>query len=109
SVFEVRKALGRRLAQEQPAENAEVVIPVPDSGTGAAIGFSQESKVPYDMGLIRSHYFGRSFIEPTQSLRNFGVKLKLNAVASTVKNKSVVVVDDSLVRGTTSKKIVKML
>lgn len=109
SVFEVRKALGKRLAQEQPCENADVVIPVPDSGNGAAIGYSQESKIPYDMGLIRSHYIGRTFLEPTQSLRNFGVRLKLNAVTSTVKNKSVVVVDDSLVRGTTSRKIIKML
>jgi len=108
SVFEVRKALGRRLAQEQPSR-ADVVIPVPDSGNGAAIGYSQESKIPYDMGLIRSHYVGRTFIEPTQSLRNFGVKLKLNAVTSTVRNRSVVVVDDSLVRGTTSRKIIKML
>jgi amidophosphoribosyltransferase len=109
SVFEVRKALGKKLAQEQPCPNADVVIPVPDSGNGAAIGYSQESKIPYDMGLIRSHYVGRTFIEPTQSLRNFGVRLKLNAVASSVKNKSVVVVDDSLVRGTTSRKIIKML
>jgi len=109
SVFEVRKALGKKLAQEQPCKGADVVIPVPDSGNGAAIGYSQESKIPYDMGLIRSQYLGRTFIEPTQSLRNFGVKLKLNAVTSTIKNKKVVVVDDSLVRGTTSKKIIKML
>lgn len=108
-VFDVRKAFGRRLAQEQPCLNADVVIPVPDSGTGAAIGYSQESKIPFDMGLVRSHYVGRTFLQPTQTLRNFGVRLKLNVVASSVKNKSVVVVDDSLVRGTTSKRIIKMI
>lgn len=109
SVLDVRKAFGRRLAYEQPCRGADVVIPVPDSGIGAAIGYSQESKIPFDMGLIRSHYVGRSFILPNQSLRDLGVRLKLNAVSSTVKNKSVVVVDDSLVRGTTSKKIIATL
>lgn len=109
SVFDVRKAFGRRLAQEQPCPNADVVVPVPDSGTGAAIGYAQESKIAFDMGLIRSHYVGRTFIQPTQTLRNFGVKLKLSVVSSSVKNKRVVVVDDSIVRGTTSKKIIRMI
>ena len=78
----MRKALGRRLAEEQPAE-ADVVIPVPDSGVPAAIGFAEQSGIPFDMGLIRSHYVGRTFIEPQQSIRHFGVKLKLNAVRGT--------------------------
>jgi amidophosphoribosyltransferase len=110
SVYRVREALGRRLAREQPVVGgADVVVPVPDSGTTAAIGFARESGIPYDMGLIRSHYVGRTFIEPQQSIRHFGVKLKLNAVRDVVYGKRVVVVDDSLVRGTTSRKIVKML
>ncbi len=108
SVYRVREALGRRLAVEHPVE-ADVVVPVPDSGTAAAIGFARESGIPYDMGLIRSHYVGRTFIEPQQSIRHFGVKLKLNAVREILAGKRVVVVDDSLVRGTTSRKIVKML
>ncbi len=99
SVYRTRKELGRRLAIEQPAE-ADVVVPVPDS---------EQSGIPYDMGLIRSHYVGRTFIEPSQSIRHFGVKLKLNPVQHVVKGKRVVVVDDSIVRGTTSRKIVKML
>src|SRR4029079_10241071 len=86
-----------------------VVIPVPDSGTAAAIGYARESGIPYDQGLIRSHYVGRTFIEPQQSIRHFGVKLKLNAVREVMQGKRVVVVDDSIVRGTTSRKIVKML
>jgi amidophosphoribosyltransferase len=110
SVYRVREALGRRLAKEQPLPGgADVVVPVPDSGTAAAIGFARESGIPYDMGLIRSHYVGRTFIEPQQSIRHFGVKLKLNAVKDVITGKRVVVVDDSLVRGTTSRKIVKML
>ncbi len=108
SVFETRKKLGMQLAKEQPA-NADVVIAVPDSGVPAAIGYAQGSGLPYDMGLIRSHYVGRTFIEPQQSIRHFGVKLKLSAVRATLKDKRVVVVDDSIVRGTTSRKIVKML
>ena len=86
-----------------------MVIPVPDSGVPAAIGYARESGIPFDMGLIRSHYVGRTFIEPQQSIRHFGVKLKLNAVREVLKGKRVVVVDDSIVRGTTSRKIVKML
>jgi amidophosphoribosyltransferase len=108
SVSETRKKLGRQLAQEHPAQ-ADLVIAVPDSGVPAAIGFSQQSHIPYDVGLIRSHYVGRTFIEPQQSIRHFGVKLKLSAVRATLHGKRVVVVDDSIVRGTTSRKIVKML
>jgi amidophosphoribosyltransferase len=108
SVYRVREALGRQLAKEHPIE-ADVVIPVPDSGTAAAIGYARESGIPYDQGLIRSHYVGRTFIEPQQSIRHFGVKLKLNAVKEIMVGKRVIVVDDSIVRGTTSRKIVKML
>jgi len=108
SVYETRKLLGKRLAQEHPAE-ADVVVPVPDSGVPAALGYSMATGIPYDLGLIRSHYVGRTFIEPSQSIRHFGVKLKLNPVPSVVRGKRVVVVDDSIVRGTTSRKIVKMI
>jgi len=108
SVYEVRKALGKKLAREAPVE-ADVVIPVPDSGVPAALGYAEESGIHYDMGLIRSHYVGRTFIEPSQSIRHFGVKLKLNPVPQVVRGKRVVVVDDSIVRGTTSRKIVKMI
>jgi amidophosphoribosyltransferase len=108
SVYRVRENLGRALAKEHPVE-ADVVIPVPDSGTAAAIGYARESGIPYDQGLIRSHYVGRTFIEPQSSIRHFGVKLKLNAVKEVLAGKRVVVIDDSIVRGTTSRKIVKML
>ena len=108
SVYRTRKLLGHRLAQEHPVE-ADVVVPVPDSGVPAALGYAEESGIQYDLGLIRSHYVGRTFIEPSQSIRHFGVKLKLNPVQHLVKGKRVVVVDDSIVRGTTSRKIVKML
>jgi amidophosphoribosyltransferase len=100
--------MGMRLAIEQPAE-ADVVIPVPDSGVPAAIGYAKQAGIPFEMGLIRSHYVGRTFIEPQDSIRHFGVRLKLSPVRSVVDGKRVVVVDDSLVRGTTSRKIVKML
>jgi len=100
--------MGRALAQEAPAD-ADVVIPVPDSGVPAAIGYGKESGVPFEMGLIRSHYVGRTFIEPQDSIRHFGVRLKLSPVRALVDGKRVIVVDDSLVRGTTSRKIVKML
>ncbi|HEX8819068.1 MAG TPA: amidophosphoribosyltransferase, partial [Archangium sp.] len=109
SVYETRKELGRQLAKEQPTPGADLVIAVPDSGVPAAIGYAQASGIPYDVGLIRSHYVGRTFIEPQQSIRHFGVKLKLSAVRQVLKGKRVVVVDDSIVRGTTSRKIVKML
>ena len=108
SVNEVRTSLGRRLAEEAPAE-ADVVVPVPDSGVCAAIGYSEQSHIPLKMGLIRNHYIGRTFIEPQQSIRHFGVKVKLNPVRSILAGKRVVLVDDSIVRGTTSRKIVKMI
>lgn len=101
--------MGRRLAEEQPPLDAEIVVPIPDSGVYAAIGYAEQAKLPFEMGIIRSHYIGRTFIEPRQSIRDFGVKLKLNPVMETVKGKSIVVVDDSLVRGTTSKKLIKHL
>jgi amidophosphoribosyltransferase len=85
------------------------VIPVPDSGVAATIGYAEEAKIPYEMGLVRSHYVGRTFIEPQQSIRHFGVKLKLSPIASTLSGKRVIVIDDSIVRGTTSRKIVKMI
>jgi amidophosphoribosyltransferase len=108
SVYEARKNLGRALADEAPVD-ADVVIPVPDSGVPATIGYSERSKIPFEMALVRSHYVGRTFIEPQQSIRHFGVRLKLNPVSAVLKGKRVVVVDDSIVRGTTSRKIVKML
>jgi amidophosphoribosyltransferase len=108
SVYRAREKMGRRLAQEAPAV-ADVVVPVPDSGVPAAIGYAKEAGLPFEMGLIRSHYVGRTFIEPQDSIRHFGVRLKLSPVRSVVDGKRVVVVDDSLVRGTTSRKIVKML
>jgi len=108
SVYATRNAFGARLAREKPAQ-ADLVMPVPDSGVPAAIGYANESGIPFAMGLVRSHYVGRTFIEPAQSIRHFGVKLKLNAVKDMLKGKRIVVVDDSVVRGTTSRKIVKML
>ncbi len=108
SVYQVRKVLGRRLARESPVE-ADLVIPVPDSGVPAALGYSEESKLDFDFGLIRNHYVGRTFIEPQDEIRHFGVKVKLNAQRQVLEGKRVVVVDDSLVRGTTSRKIVAML
>jgi amidophosphoribosyltransferase len=108
NVHTVRKDLGRQLAREHPVA-ADIVIPVPDSGTSAALGFSEEAAVPYEMGLIRNHYVGRTFIEPKQGIRHFGVKVKLNPMREMLDGKRVVVVDDSIVRGTTSRKIVKMV
>ena len=108
SVNEVRTAFGRRLAQEHPVP-ADVVVPIPDSGVCAATGFAAEAGVPLQMGLIRNHYVGRTFIEPQQSIRHFGVRVKLNPVKSILAGKRVVLVDDSIVRGTTSRKIVKMV
>jgi amidophosphoribosyltransferase len=108
SVADSRRQFGRSLAREHPAK-ADVVVPVPDSGMYAALGFAEESGIPYAMGLVRNHYVGRTFIEPKQSIRHFGVKVKLNPVRSVVGGKRVILVDDSIVRGTTSKKIVKML
>lgn len=108
SVYATRVSFGKKLAQEHPVEG-DLVIPVPDSGVPAAIGYAQESGIPFGMGLVRSHYIGRTFIEPSQSIRHFGVKLKLNALGAELQGKRVIVVDDSIVRGTTSRKIVKML
>ncbi len=108
NVNEIRKELGRQLAREHSI-NADLVIPVPDSGVPAAIGYAEESRIPFDFGLIRNHYVGRTFIEPKQAIRHFGVKLKLNPVRKLIAGKRLVVVDDSIVRGTTSKKIIKML
>ena len=108
NVHTVRKALGHQLAREHPVQ-ADLVIPVPDSGVGAALGFSEESGLPYDSGLVRNHYVGRTFIEPQQGIRHFGVKVKLNPNREVLEGKRVVVVDDSIVRGTTSRKIVKMI
>ncbi len=108
TVYDIRQALGRQLAREHPAD-ADVVFAVPDSSNGAAIGYSLESGIPFGHGLIRSHYIGRTFIEPEQSIRDFSARLKFNAVRSVIANKRVVVVDDSIVRGTTSKKIVRLI
>src|SRR5499425_1476933 len=108
SVNESREMLGRLLAREHPVD-ADMVVPVPDSGVPAAVGYALESKIPFRMGLIRNHYIGRTFIEPSQAIRDFGVKLKLNPVRSLIEGQSVVLVDDSIVRGTTSRKIVRMV
>ena len=108
SVYQSRKELGRTLAREAGVP-ADVVIPVPDSGVPAAIGFAEAAGIPFEMGLIRNHYVGRTFIEPRDAIRHFGVKVKLNAQRNVLEGKRVVVVDDSTVRGTTSRKIVKMI
>jgi amidophosphoribosyltransferase len=108
SVQESREELGRQLARESPAD-ADLIVPVPDSGVTAAIGYSAESGIPLRFGLIRNHYVGRTFIEPQQSVRDFGVKLKLNPVRSLLEGKRVVLIDDSIVRGTTSRKIIRMI
>jgi len=108
SVNTSREALGRALAKEHPVD-ADIVVPVPDSGVPAAVGYALESKIPFRMGLIRNHYIGRTFIEPSQAIRNFGVKLKLNTVRSLIEGQRVILVDDSIVRGTTSRKIVRMV
>jgi amidophosphoribosyltransferase len=108
SVYETREAIGRELAKESPVE-ADLVCPVPDSGTPAAIGYSLESGIPYAMGIIRNQYMGRTFIEPTEQIRNMGVRLKLNVNRALIKGKRVILVDDSVVRGTTSRKIKEMI
>jgi len=108
NVYLARKQLGAQLAKEQPAQ-ADYVIPVPDSGVPAALGFAQQSGIPMEFGLIRNHYVGRTFIEPAQSIRDFGVKVKLNSNDNLIAGKRLVVVDDSIVRGTTCRKLVKML
>jgi amidophosphoribosyltransferase len=108
NVLESRLALGRQLARESPAA-ADVVVPIPDSGMGAALGYARESGLPFEWGLIRNHYVGRTFIEPKQSIRSFGVKIKLNPVREVLEGRRVVLIDDSIVRGTTSRKIVSMV
>jgi amidophosphoribosyltransferase len=108
NVYQVRKMLGRQLARESGVP-ADIVIPVPDSGVPAAIGYAEEAGLPFEMGLIRNHYVGRTFIEPADSIRHFGVKVKLNALREVLDGKRVVVVDDSIVRGTTSRKLVHMI
>lgn len=108
NVYMVRKEMGRQLAREHGVE-ADVVIAVPDSGVPAAMGYAEESGIRFELGLIRNHYVGRTFIEPQQSIRHFGVKIKLNPVREVLEGKRVVVIDDSIVRGTTSRKIVKMV
>ena len=108
TAYEYRKNFGAELAKQENL-NADLVVPVPDSGNAAALGYAQREKINFDLGLIRNHYVGRTFIEPSQKIRSLGVKLKLNANLSVIKNKKIILVDDSLVRGTTSSKIVKML
>ncbi|MCF6340392.1 MAG: amidophosphoribosyltransferase [Sulfurimonas sp.] len=108
SVYQTRKNMGKELAHVKPVE-ADVVIPVPDGGVPSAIGYSQESGIPYEMGIMRNHYIGRTFIEPTQEMRDLKVKMKLSPMIDIIRGKRVIVIDDSIVRGTTSKRIVKML
>jgi len=108
AVYDVRKAMGAQLAKESPA-SADVIIPVPDSGVPAALGYAQASRIPYELGIIRNHYVGRTFIEPTQQIRQLGVRLKHSANRAVVAGKRIVLVDDSIVRGTTSLKIVQMM
>ncbi len=108
TVYNLRKEFGHILADEKPID-ADIVVPVPDSGVAAAIGYSERAGIPYETALIRNHYIGRTFIEPKQNIRHFGVKLKLNAIKELLEGKRVVLVDDSIVRGTTSRKIVKMV
>lgn len=109
SVYDMRKNIGVQLAREAPCPQADVIVPVPDSGVPSAIGYAQESGIPFELGIIRNHYVGRTFIEPSDHIRHLGVKLKHNANKAHIKGKRVVLVDDSIVRGTTSKKIVEMV
>ncbi len=108
SIYEVRKRIGAELAREQPV-GADMVVPVPDSGTPAAIGYAQAAGIPFELGIIRSHYVGRTFIQPGEAVRHLGVKLKHNANRALIAGKRLVLIDDSVVRGTTSVKIVQML
>jgi amidophosphoribosyltransferase len=108
TVYEIRKQMGVQLAREAPA-GVDVIVPIPDSGVPAAIGYSQESGIPFELGIIRNHYVGRTFIEPEQRIRQLGVKLKHSANSGVIKGKRVLLVDDSVVRGTTSKKIVQLI
>ncbi len=109
NVYSTRKEMGRALAKENSGIRADLVVPVPDSGIPSALGFSEQSKIPFELGIIRNHYIGRTFIQPSQSIRSFGVKIKLNPQADILRGKKVIVIDDSLVRGTTSKKIISLL
>ena len=108
SVYQTRKKMGKELAHIAPVE-ADIVIPVPDGGVPSAIGYSQESGIPYEMGIMRNHYIGRTFIEPTQEMRDLKVKMKLSPMTDIIKGKKVIVIDDSIVRGTTSRRIIRML
>ncbi len=108
NVYEMRKSMGKELAKEQPVQ-ADMVVPVPDGGVPAAIGYSQQSGIPYEMAIMRNHYIGRTFIEPTQEMRDLKVKMKLSPIEHLIKGKSLIVIDDSIVRGTTSRQIVRML
>ena len=108
NVYLTRKAHGRRLAEEAPVK-ADLVMPFPDSGTYAALGYSEVSGIPFEMGMIRNHYVGRTFIQPTQSMRDFGVRVKLNPVKNLLKGKDIVIIEDSIIRGTTAKTRVKAL
>jgi amidophosphoribosyltransferase len=108
-VYETRKRIGAELAREAPTEGADLVVPVPDSGVPSALGYAEASGIPFELGIIRNHYIGRTFIEPTDTIRHLGVKLKHNANRALIEGKSIVLVDDSIVRGTTSKKIVEMM
>ena len=109
SVDRIRRLLGRQLAEEHPVPGADIVIGVPDSATTAALGFSEKSGIRFDIGLIRNHYVGRTFIQPAQNRRDFGVRIKFNTVKGVLKGKKVVIVDDSIVRGTTMKKIIRLI
>ncbi len=108
NVYQMRKAMGKRLAQEAPVE-ADLVMPFPDSGNYAAIGYAKESGIPFEMGMIRNHYVGRSFIQPTQSMRDFAVRVKLNPVREVIQGKEIIIIEDSIIRGTTAKTRVKAL
>src|SRR6185503_20260679 len=108
NVYAVRTELGRQLAREAPAK-ADMVVAIPDSANVAAVGYAEESGIPFGLGLIRSHYIGRTFIEPRQSIRDFGARIKYNAVPDALRDKRIVLIDDSIVRGTTSRKLVRML
>jgi amidophosphoribosyltransferase len=111
SVYKARENMGKELAKNDFGSNikADMVVPVPDSGVPAALGYAQQSGIPFELGIIRNHYVGRTFIEPTQEMRNLKVKMKLNPMRSLIEGKSLIVIDDSVVRGTTSMRIVKML
>ncbi len=108
NVYQKRKNMGVELAKEQPIE-ADMVVPVPDGGVPSAIGYSQESGIPFEMGIMRNHYIGRTFIEPTQEMRDLKVKMKLSPITELIKGKRIIVIDDSIVRGTTSRRIIRML